>query len=339
VSTSEIFKTFKSAYREISVGQKSDWVHPDKSPEGQPLRTLTYFRPGDPERLIISISGTHGPEAYIGSLIQAEILKNLPIVNAQSPSLLFIHNLNCFGSAWCRRPNHQNMDLNRNGWRGEIPENLGFAEFLPLVSSRTWAEYAARFAMDVPKLLTQGLPRVSGAIAGGQARYPDSLFFAGRERSFELRQLVHLFADFKPRKVSVLEIHTGLGPSAYESLLQEKPIPPALSLALRAKFQHPLVDLTQNQQFYAAQGSIAHLLEECFPDAERLHLTQEFGTHHFVRVLGAMAIENRAWNDGRHDDPARLKMLQEIFFPASPAWRKKTLAAGVRRFFDMMELI
>ena len=337
--TSEILKKFEESFRHVSGGRKGEWVHPEKGPQGQSLFTQTYFRPADPDRLLISISGTHGPEAYIGSLIQAEILRNLPAENGKGPSLLFVHNLNCFGSAWCRRPNHQNIDLNRNGWRGEIPVNLGFAEFISLVSSRNWTEYAARFAIAAPKLLTQGLARISGAIAGGQTGYPDSLFFAGRERSFELKQLTRLFSDMKPQKLSVLEIHTGLGPKAYESLLQEKSIAPDLSRALIAKFQHPLVDLTQNQQFYAAQGSIAHLLEECFPTAQRLHLTQEFGTHHFVRVLGAMAIENQAWNNGRHDDSQRMQMLQEIFFPANEDWRQKTLAVGVRRFFDMMDLI
>nr|WP_253075731.1 DUF2817 domain-containing protein [Bradyrhizobium sp. 139] len=65
---------------------------------------VAYFGSPDARKLLILISGTHGPEGYHGSAAQllflrAKLHEQLP----PSTAVLFIHALNCYGFAWDRR--------------------------------------------------------------------------------------------------------------------------------------------------------------------------------------------------------------------------------------------
>ncbi len=100
--------------------------------------------PGDPDNILISTSGVHGPEGFAGSGIQTSVLSMLSNTKEMSalyakaastllkaentdedgepttpptdlpPTLIFIHAVNPYGFANNRRFNEDNIDLNRN---------------------------------------------------------------------------------------------------------------------------------------------------------------------------------------------------------------------------------
>ena len=115
---------------------------------------VAIFRKGaDPNKFLVHISGTHGPESYIGSAVQNVLLQYIKMHNLYSdstaevtstnetqtdvqvdgsgestpatdevvptptdlpPTLVFVHALNPFGFKHHRRVNEDNVDLNRN---------------------------------------------------------------------------------------------------------------------------------------------------------------------------------------------------------------------------------
>lgn len=335
---SEIESQYEKALKS-RPGRTWDWTHPERGPRGEPLRTLFHFEPGDPERLLVSVSGTHGPEAFIGSMIQTRLLSEMPSARGNTPSLLFVHNLNPFGSAWVRRANHRNIDLNRNSWRDAVPVSAGFSRYRGWLSSKSRAEFHVRMVPVLADLATRGLPKVSGAIAEGQSEFADSLFFTGRERSEEIANLRETLKEWRPRRVFVLDIHTGLGPPAHESLILESTAPASLGEVLARKYPRNLIDMTRRKGFYKAAGTLENLFHESFAGAEVCHLTQEFGTWNFIRVLRELVVENSMWHRGRRDDPRRLEHLLETFFPSRESWRRTLLESGTHRFHDLMSLI
>jgi hypothetical protein len=51
-----------------------------------------------------------------------------------------------------------------------------------------------------------------------------------------------------------------------------------------------------------------------------------------MQVIAGLRAENQSHHWGRPDDPSTLRTkerLKELFCPASPAWRKATLASGI----------
>lgn len=73
---------------------------------------------GRSDRFVLHISGTHGPEGFVGSAIQTAMLtffkKHSTYENKDLPTLVFVHALNAYGFKHNRRVNENNVDLNRN---------------------------------------------------------------------------------------------------------------------------------------------------------------------------------------------------------------------------------
>jgi hypothetical protein len=89
---------------------------------------VAIFRPpgSSDKRVLVHISGTHGPEGYLGSAVQYAALKHLAATGVYKyknrknlngvklPTIVFVHALNPFGFKHHRRVNEDNVDLNRN---------------------------------------------------------------------------------------------------------------------------------------------------------------------------------------------------------------------------------
>ena len=120
---------------------------------------------GRSESVFVHISGTHGPEGFSGSAIQAAALQliaqdrraklmrgsgkpellhlELPnMVDKDNPTMIFIHALNPYGFHNNRRVNEDNVDLNRNFLTAEQfefvtnrdPNFAGYVDFEPLLN-------------------------------------------------------------------------------------------------------------------------------------------------------------------------------------------------------------
>lgn len=87
------------------------------SPSGEELTIdIAIAGTSNPKRTVVISSGLHGVEGFLGSAIQLALLEQRQILTSRSPDtrVVLIHALNPYGSAWRRRWNEDNVDLNRN---------------------------------------------------------------------------------------------------------------------------------------------------------------------------------------------------------------------------------
>jgi polar amino acid transport system ATP-binding protein len=117
---------------ELSGASLTAFAHPMPGPEGEALATdVAWFGPAEASRLVVVISGTHGVEGAYGSACQTAWASRMPKLPADT-AVMMIHLINPWGTAWSRRVNEDNVDLNRNfiDWRAadrSAPSSLGEA--------------------------------------------------------------------------------------------------------------------------------------------------------------------------------------------------------------------
>ncbi len=189
----------------------TSYPHPLPGPDGQALATdIAFLGRRDAAKLLITISGTHGVEAPFGSAAQTAFFAR-PAVRAlpDDTALLAIHLINPWGTAWSRRVNEDNVDLNRNfiDWSTTPPENAAYADLhAALVASpdedaATGSDYA----------------RLQPIIEAGQYAFPDGLFYGGNGAVWSNRTLHAILADYAgaARHIIAFDLHTGAGPYGY----------------------------------------------------------------------------------------------------------------------------
>lgn len=203
-----------------------------KGPSGEALFTdAAYFGHPNAGRLLILVSGTHGPEGYCGSAAQLSFLKaKLHEGLAPSVAVLLIHALNCYGFAWDRRATAEGCDLNRNfvDFSKPLPSNPGYEElhehFVPADISQEGlrrAEVAIAAYRQV-----HGEQKLQQARASGQYTRPGGLFYGGGGPTEARQNLEGIAKEFNVAdrdKVIIIDYHTGLGPYGYGELQCEHP--------------------------------------------------------------------------------------------------------------------
>ncbi len=185
---------------------------------------------GDPERVLVVSSGVHGVEGFFGSAVQVAVLEQWASATPPVTKCVFLHGLNPFGFSWLRRFDENNVDPNRNfllpGERFEgAPE--GYTQLDAFLNPRRppsrWEPFTLKALWHIAR---HGMPTLRQAIAGGQYRYPQGLFFGGAGPS----RVQQLLAENLPRWlggskcVAHLDFHTGLGPSGACKLLIDSPL-------------------------------------------------------------------------------------------------------------------
>ncbi|MEO8641273.1 DUF2817 domain-containing protein [Pseudomonas sp.] len=101
------------------------YPHSLRGPFGEALSTDVALI-GNPKakHLLVALSGTHGVEGYYGSDCQRQLLHDLSERSLPDDvAVLMIYLINPWGTAWMRRINEDNIDLNRN--------NLNFSQTPP----------------------------------------------------------------------------------------------------------------------------------------------------------------------------------------------------------------
>lgn len=203
-----------------------------KGPSEEALFTdVAYFGPADAKRLLVLVSGTHGPEGYCGSAAQLLFLKTR--LNDKLPrdsAVLCIHALNCYGFAWDRRSTAEGCDLNRNfvDFTKPLPSNLGYEElaeyFIPVEMSTD----RIREADDALAAYRSayGEQKYWQARMAGQYTRPGGLFYGGTkptEARLTLERIVSDFSVASRERVIIIDYHTGQGRYGYGELMCEPP--------------------------------------------------------------------------------------------------------------------
>ncbi|CAE7494628.1 unnamed protein product, partial [Symbiodinium sp. CCMP2456] len=218
-SYAEARNAFLEAAR-AAGGTLESLAHPLQGPEGEALATdLAWFGPRDAERLLITLSATHGVEGYCGSGVQTGTLrsgrhKDLP----DGVAMLAIHAINPHGFAWSRRVTEDNVDLNRNfaDFAAPLPENPGYEALHEVICPPTWDQETIErtFAELMAYAEAHSLASLQQAVSGGQYRHTDGLFFGGQQPTWSHRTLARVLRaqGARARKIAVIDYHTGLGP-------------------------------------------------------------------------------------------------------------------------------
>ncbi|MGY2933091.1 hypothetical protein ACVWZ6_002693 [Bradyrhizobium sp. GM6.1] len=196
-------------------------------PSGDVLYTdAAWYGPRDARKLLLLISGTHGPEGYCGSASQLLFLRagfheKLP----PSTAVLFVHALNCYGFAWDRRVTAEGCDLNRNfiDFSKPEPSNPGYEElhnYIVCEDISDEAEQRADAALDAYKA-KHGVHQYQIARSSGQYTRPGGAHYGGSGPTEARRTLEQIVADYdvaSREHVVIVDYHTGLGRYGYGEL-------------------------------------------------------------------------------------------------------------------------
>lgn len=305
-----------------------------RGPEHEELSIdIAWLGARDARRVVLHVSGVHGVEAYAGSATQLALLASPPALPADG-ALALVHVLNPYGMAWLRRANEHNVDLNRNflpdsaSWTGAPPLYRRLDGLLNPASPPARDGFSLRLAM---RGLTHGVHAVRQAIAHGQHRYPNGLFYGGAELQPGPRQ----FCEWLQQRMAaadsafVIDMHTGLGHHGASTLIVEPGTSAAASAELEAAVAQPVIGGATVPAAYTVRGSLGAALPRLLPGVSLKFILQEIGTWSSLHVLQALRDENR-WHHhggGHLDHPAK-RQLREALCPASPEWRNAAVAHG-----------
>jgi hypothetical protein len=304
---------------------------------------------GHPEahQALILSSGLHGVEGFLGSAIQLAILEQELATLRATPQikLILIHALNPYGFAWLRRVNEDNVDPNRNfllfgeRYEGAPRAYRRLAAFLN--PPRPLRRYDALlfWCRAVWEISRHGLPTLRQAVAGGQYEFPQGLFFGGRQPIALLRILDHALPTWLASISSVLHIdfHTGLGKWGAYKLLLDSIVAPSRLAWLQRYFDPSSVEnlsapATKGDVAYQPRGSLGKWCQAKMEPCDYVFLGAEFGTYSSVNMIAGLRAENQAhhWGLPQTAGAQRVKQhFQELFCPASVAWRQRALEQGL----------
>lgn len=306
-----------------------------RGPDNDPLTIdIAWIGSYTPRDVVVHCSGIHGVEGFTGSAIQLRALEEIQTVDPGT-AVVFVHVLNPYGMAWLRRVNENNVDLNRNWrrpgtWTG-IPEVYRqISSFLNPTALPPWDAFYLRAILVVRKY---GMHALRQAIVGGQYEEPRGLFYGGRH----LEEGPVLFRNWLRsrlsaiQRLSVIDVHTGLGRWRQNSLFYERQavevdaLPPEIAADVAPDFAESTVG------GYAVRGGHVDLYRQLFPGVRLSVVTQECGTYAGVRILKALRAENYHHHLGNQDvDHPSKTALKNAFCPPSDDWRATVLENGVK---------
>lgn len=205
----------------------TDYAHPLKGPFGEALSTAVAVL-GDPnaKRLLIALSGTHGVEGFYGSGCQIKWLQELGKRSLPAGvAVVMIHLINPWGTAWLRRVNEDNIDLNRNHLNFErpLPDNQAYAALHEIYASTELhgPERERADALLEAQINQHGWPAVMSIVEGGQHSHPGGLFYGGLAPSWSNRTLHQIIQKHLAHAdiAMCFDLHTGAGDYGHPMLL------------------------------------------------------------------------------------------------------------------------
>ncbi|RWF50985.1 MAG: DUF2817 domain-containing protein [Mesorhizobium sp.] len=335
---------------ERAGAELSEYVHPLNGPDGGPLATdVALLGRRDARKLIVLISGTHGVEGPFGSTCQTawfgqKNLRRLP----DDMAILAIHLINPWGTAWSRRVNEDNVDLNRNfiDWSAGAPVNNGYAGLHDAVAYREWAG-PDRIAADEKLAAARkrlGHAGLAAIVEAGQYEFADGMFYGGGGPVWSNRTLNEILKAFAgaARQVIVFDLHTGAGPYGYPALLSvassehaglawgKSIFGPALSTVLTGPGAKTGTGIAAT-----ATGYVSDAVRKAMPDARVLPLVVECGTLDGPSVMEAVQADNWLHLFGKLDSPLGKRIretLRSAFIPDDQDWQRTCLSSSLRYF-------
>jgi hypothetical protein len=318
----------------------AEFVHPMRGPLGEPLATdvAVIGNPLAPKRFVV-VSGTHGIEGYYGSDAQIAFLqalqgRSLP----QDVCVVMVHLVNPWGTAWMRRVNEDNVDLNRNylAFDKPLPDNARYESLHNIYLARDLDGPERRRADEqlANEIKLLGRTAVMSIVEAGQYTHADGLFFGGEQATWSNRTLRAISARYidGAQTAMCFDLHTGAGAFGHAMLMAvAQQTYPALarSQSIYGAWLYTVITgpaATSDSGIAAtATGYTSQALLDSMPGVELMQLVIECGTYDGER--GHDALRDDHWLH-LHGDPQdrvghRIKAaLLEHFYPADTDWRE-----------------
>ena len=315
------------------------FAHPLPGPHGEPLGTaVARLGPDRPERMVVTVSGTHGIEGHAGSPIQAAALDGARgLAPPAGTAILHVHLINPWGCAWNRRENEENVDVFRNLLYADPPfaPNELYDRYEEGINPRAW-EGAARERSDAiwhAFVDEHGLPTVLGTVRRGQHDHPKGMTYHGRGPSWS-RRVVEAIAEKHLKdvpRVEVLDIHTGYGAFGEATFISTQG-PGERTDRIRRWFAGRVYALGQDPMMPNHPRGPYHLWERWTGEGRVNMIGLEYGTYSVEERFELFRANTHIHTYGRLDDAFGRRTAadyRELFYPADPRWRDRVLEQGL----------
>jgi len=312
--------------------------HPERGPDGGDLSTdIAWFGPRTAEKVLVTISATHGVEGFCGSGAQVDWLRRGEAARLPAGvAVLVVHALNPYGFAWLRRVTQENVDLNRNwvDFAAALPENAEYDELSDVLCPKEWtpASQQATGALMGEFIARRGIAAFQQAASGGQYRHPTGIFFGGSAPTWSRRTQTAIFENHlrQAGKIAIIDFHTGLGPWGYgEQIVNVRRDGTEFERA-RAWYGAAVTSpLAGNSTSARVAGGALGAIQTVVPQAEVTGMALEIGTLPALDVLQALRAD--AWlhthGDLKSPQGQAIKMqIRSAFYGDADDW--KGMVAG-----------
>jgi len=179
----------------------------------------------DASQVLVLISGTHGVEGFCGSAIQSFVLQALQaswLVMPPNIALLLIHALNPWGMHWARRCDQEGIDLNRNFIDFQRQPHID-ARYREILTCLVEADTEIRREKTSALARQWGQREFEQIFSGGQYECSWAPFYGGQHSAFASGVIDEIIVKWQleGRHLTVIDIHSGLGPWAYGELISD----------------------------------------------------------------------------------------------------------------------
>jgi hypothetical protein len=311
------------------------YEHPLRGPDGSRLYTdAVLIGPTDARNVLVIVSGTHGVEGYAGSLCQACWLNAFDQNSLDAgTSVVLIHMLNPWGAACRRRHNEDNVDLNRSFIDRHVqpPINEAHDELVAhgVMDALDDPDPDRAWSAVTDYRKTAGEDAFSAAVFRGQYASPDGFNYGGGAQSWSQSALTDILTTLLtgPNKIALVDLHTGLGPYGYGTVICLEPPGSDLIPVLRGWYHEGFVALLVDRGGlpYELQGDLSNGVKRIFPRAEVLAVSLEFGTYdaqRFARLMVSDEWVRRHGAEATSQGEAIRADLMHFFCPDSRLWRE-----------------
>ncbi len=310
------------------------YKHPNSGPNGEALSTeVAWLGPEDAERVLVTISGTHGVEGFCGSGVQTGWFEsNLVREKGESLAYMAIHAINPHGFAWLRRVTEDNIDLNRNfaDFSKPLPENPGYDELTEALCPPTWDDATIAASREVLDAFAEehGAGGLQAAVANGQYRHPGGIFYGGRRPTWSHDILKEIFTRHlgQAKHLAVVDYHTGLGPRGHgERICPASADSPSLTRVRDWYGDDHTSTAFGTSTATEVRGFNVIGMEAAIPRAEVTAIALEYGTLPTEQVKLALRADNwlHLHGDLRSAKGKAIKeQIREAFYQDTDDWKE-----------------
>ena len=323
---------------EIAGFEVRTHAHPMAGPDGAALANdAVWIGPRNARRVLVVTSGTHGPELFCGSGVQIDLMLGWRADAFADVALLLCHAVNPYGTAWLRRGNEDNIDINRNyiDFGRPLPRNPGYEElheaFVPAASDPGTLAAAEARIQDYGA--RHGAAALRIATSGGQYTHPDGMFYGGTGPSWSRRTMEAILSEHGLAErdyVACVDFHTGAGPFGYcEPIYSGDIAHPGCARLQRWIGPSMTLQRTGKSATPPQQGLSSDLWERsCGSNAA--YVSFEYGTLPTPEVIESLRREHMLHRQGRNDwhdaEVQRVKRgLLDAFAPDDRSWREMVI--------------